>query len=71
MASKREKGYDTAWVTIVREELSDGRTPEQIAATIRDQAEWYIELAWRMADEKDDKYGRIRQHFADPRETNR
>lgn len=71
MTSKREKGYDTAWVTIVREELADGRTPEQIAATIRDQAEWYIELAWRMAPEKDDKYERIRQHFADPRETNR
>jgi len=65
---KRDRAYDVAWVVIVREELADGRSPEQIAATIQNQAEWYIELAWRMSHEKDDKYERIRQHFADPRE---
>ena len=54
-------------IRVVRSQLADGRTPDEIAASVRDVAEWYIELAWRMEHERDIKYGLIRRHFADPR----
>ena len=54
-------------IRVVRSQLADGRTPDQIAASVRDVAEWYIELAWRMGHEDDRKYGLIRSYFPDPR----